>query len=70
MSQQHQKWLELVKQKMEQKSWSKSDLAQVCGVSPAMITRLLNEGHGSDNFKLLVSKKLNIRESWTTLEEN
>ncbi|MBJ6745544.1 transcriptional regulator [Streptococcus sp. 121] len=70
MSQQHQKWLELVKQKMEQKSWSKSDLAQVCGVTLAMITRLLNEGHGSDNFKLLVSKKLNIRESWTTLEEN
>lgn len=70
MSQQHQKWIELVKQKMEEKSWSKSDLAQVCGVTPTMITRLLNEGHGSDNFKLLVSKKLNIRESWTTLEEN
>lgn len=64
MSQQHQKWIELVKQKMQEKGWSRSDLAQVAGVSPAMITRLLKEGHGSDEFKLLISKKLNIREPW------
>ncbi|MGV3027906.1 helix-turn-helix domain-containing protein [Streptococcus hyovaginalis] len=69
MSQQHQKWLELVKQKMQQKGWSRSDLAQVAGVSPAMITRLLKEGHGSDEFKLLISKKLNIREPWEEYEE-
>lgn len=69
MSQQHQKWLELVAQKMQQKGWSRSDLAQVAGVSPAMITRLLKEGHGSDEFKLLISKKLNIRESWEEYEE-
>ncbi|HEL2551262.1 helix-turn-helix domain-containing protein [Streptococcus suis] len=69
MSQQHQKWLELVAQKMQQKGWSRSDLAQVAGVSPAMITRLLKEGHGSDEFKLLISKKLNIREPWEEYEE-
>lgn len=70
MSLQHQKWLTLVQEKMIQKGWSKSDLAQVCGVSPAMITRLLKEGYGSDSFKLLVSKKLGIRESWEEFEEN
>lgn len=58
MSLQHQKWLTLVQEKMKHKNWSKSDLAQVCGVSPAMITRLLKEGYGSDSFKLLVSKNL------------
>lgn len=70
MSQQHQKWIELVKQKMDKKSWSKSDLAQVCGVTPAMITRLLKDGHGSDAFKLLVSKKLGIHEPWEEFEGN
>ncbi|MGV3051447.1 helix-turn-helix domain-containing protein [Streptococcus hyovaginalis] len=69
MSQQHQKWIELVKQKMQEKGWSRSDLAQVAGVSPAMITRLLKQGHGSDEFKLLISKKLNIREPWEEYEE-
>ena len=49
MSLQHQKWLTLVQEKMKHKNWSKSDLAQVCGVSPAMITRLLKEGYGSDS---------------------
>ena len=68
MSQQHQKWIELVKQKMDHKAWSKSDLAQVCGVTPAMITRLLKDGHGSDDLKLLVSKKLGIREPWEEFE--
>lgn len=69
MSQQHQKWIDLVKGRMQQKGWSRSDLAQVAGVSPAMITRLLKEGHGSDEFKLLISKKLNIREPWEEYEE-
>lgn len=58
MSLQHKKWIALVQEKMSQKGWSKSDLAQVCGVSSAMITRLLKEGYGSDSFKLLVSKNL------------
>lgn len=70
MSLQHQKWLTLVQEKMKHKNWSKSDLAQVCGVSPAMIARLLKEGHGSDDFKLTVSKKLGIREPWEQFKNN
>ncbi|CYU88617.1 phage protein [Streptococcus suis] len=38
MSQQHQKWLDLVKERMQQKGWNRSDLAQVAGVSSSMIT--------------------------------
>lgn len=68
MSQQHQKWLELVKVRLAEKNWSKSDLAQVCGVSSPMITRLLSNGHGSDDLKLRVSQKLGIREPWETFE--
>ncbi|AZR97006.1 helix-turn-helix domain-containing protein [Streptococcus suis] len=64
MSQQHQKWLDLVKERMQQKGWNRSDLAQVAGVSSAMITRLLNEGHGSDDLKKHISDKLGIREPW------
>lgn len=68
MSQQHQKWLDLVKERMDQKGWNRSDLAQVAGVSPAMVTRLLNEGHGSDEFKKHISDKLGIREPWELFE--
>ncbi|HFX4175884.1 TPA: helix-turn-helix domain-containing protein [Streptococcus pyogenes] len=70
MSQQHQIWLDLIKKKMEQKGWNRSDLAQVAGVSAAMITRLLNEGHGSDEFKKHISDKLGIREPWELFEGN
>lgn len=69
MSRQHQKWIELVEQKMKQKGWNRSDLAQVAGVSSAMITRLLNEGHGSDELKKHISDKLGIREPWELFEE-
>jgi len=48
MSQQHKKWIELVKQRLSEKGWSQSDLATVIGVTPAAINRLLKEGHGSD----------------------
>ncbi|HEL1638196.1 helix-turn-helix transcriptional regulator [Streptococcus suis] len=68
MSQQHQKWLDLVKERMRQKGWNRSDLAQVAGVSSAMITRLLNEGHGSDDLKKHISDKLGIREPWELFE--
>ncbi len=64
MSHQHQKWVGLVELQLSIKNWSKSDLAQVCGVTPVMITRLINEGHGSDELKLRVSRKLGIREPW------
>lgn len=69
MSQQHKKWLELVEQRLDEKSWSRSDLAIVVGVSPAMITKLLKTGQGSDELKLQVNRKLNISESWVNFKE-
>jgi hypothetical protein len=69
MSQQHKKWLELVEQRLDKKSWSRSDLAIVIGVSPAMITKLLKTGQGSDELKLQVNRKLNISESWVDFKE-
>ncbi|MGV3353276.1 transcriptional regulator [Streptococcus orisratti] len=69
MSQQHQKWIDLVKKRLHERGWSRSDFAIVLGVSPAMVTRLLKEGHGSDDLKLKVNKKLRISESWESFEE-
>lgn len=69
MSQQHKKWIDQVKQRMEEKGWSQSDLATVIGVTPAAINRLLKEGHGSDGLKLEVTKKLSISGSWVVFEE-
>lgn len=69
MSQQHQKWIDLVKKRLHERGWSQSDFAIVLGVSPAMVTRLLKEGHGSDDLKLKVNKKLRISESWESFEE-
>ena len=69
MSQQHKKWLDLVEQRLDENSWSRSDLAIVIGVSPAMITKLLKTGQGSDELKLQVNRKLNISESWVDFKE-
>lgn len=69
MSRQHKKWLDLVEQRLDEKSWSRSDLAIVIGVSPAMITKLLKTGQGSDELKLQVNRKLNISESWGDFKE-
>lgn len=69
MSQQHRKWLDLVEQRLDEKNWSRSDLAIVIGVSPAMITKLLKTGQGSDELKLQVNRKLNISESWVDFKE-
>ncbi|MCK1228470.1 helix-turn-helix domain-containing protein [Streptococcus uberis] len=69
MSQQHKTWLEEVQNKLDLKKWSRSDLAQVVGVSPAMITQLFNSGKGSDDLKLVISKKLGIREPWEKFED-
>lgn len=68
MSQQHLIWLEEVKTKLDVKDWSKSDLAQVVGVSPSMITQLFDNGKGSDDLKLRISKKLGVREPWEKFE--
>lgn len=68
MSQQHLIWLDEVKTKLDVKEWSKSDLAQVVGVSPSMITQLFDNGKGSDDLKLRISKKLGVREPWEKFE--
>lgn len=68
MSQQHLIWLEEVKNKLDVKKWSKSDLAQVAGVSPSMITQLFDTGKGSDDLKLRISKKLGVKEPWEKFE--
>ena len=68
MSQQHKKWLDLVQSRLKEKGWSRSDLAIVVGVSPAAITRLFRNGHGGDNLKLAINRKLGISQSWNKLE--
>lgn len=69
MSQQHLIWLDEVKTKLDVKDWSKSDLAQVVGVSPSMITQLFDNGKGSDDLKLRISKKLGVREPWEKFDD-
>ena len=69
MSQQHRKWIELVKDRIEKRGWSQTDLAIVVGVSPSAITQLFKDGKGSDDLKLRINKKLRINESWEKFEE-
>ena len=69
MSQQHHKWIELVKECINKRGWSQTDLAIVVGVSPSAITQLLKDGKGSDDLKLRINKKLKINESWEKFEQ-
>lgn len=69
MSQQHLKWIELVKERIEKRGWSQTDLSIVVGVSPSAITQLLKDGKGSDDLKLRINKKLRINQSWEKFEE-
>ena len=71
MSTQHQKWNELVKQKMAERNWNNADLAQAIGFkrTSSVITELFKIGKGSDDLKLKISKKLGISESWEKFEE-
>lgn len=69
MSQQHRKWNELVKERIEKRGWSQTDLAIVVGVSPSAITQLFKDGKGSDDLKLRINKKLRINESWEKFED-
>ncbi len=68
MSQQHRKWLDLVEERLQAKGWNRSELAVVLGVTPATITRLFKDGHGSDSLKLEINRKLGISESWNKFE--
>ena len=70
MSQQHHKWISLVKERIEKRGWSQTDLAIVVGVSPSAITQLFKDGKGSDDLKFRINKKLRINESWEKFEEN
>ncbi|HEM4156888.1 transcriptional regulator [Streptococcus suis] len=70
MSQQHQKWQELVEKRLAEKGWTKADLTQAVGLrSQGTITDLLTKGKGSADLKLRVSKLLGIREPWEKFEE-
>ena len=69
MSQQHLKWIELVKERIEKRGWSQTDLAIVVGVTPSAITQLFKDGKGSDDLKLRINKKLRINEPWEKFEE-
>ncbi len=70
MSQQHQKWVELVEQRLKEKGWNKADLTQAVGLtSQGTITDLLKSGKGSADLKIKVSKLLGIREPWEKFED-
>ena len=69
MRQQYRKWIEIVKNRINKRGWSQTDLAIVVGVSPSAITQLFKDGKGSDDLKLRINKKLRISESWERFEE-
>ncbi|MBY5032476.1 helix-turn-helix transcriptional regulator [Streptococcus suis] len=70
MSQQHKKWNQLVKDRLNEKQMTQTHLARSCGVAKATISELLKYGKGSDKLKNKVSDVLHIDESWTRLEED
>ena len=64
MSEQHNIWSQEVKNKMKEKGWNNTDLAQVSGVSRATISEMFRYGKGSDGLKLRVSRSLGVTISW------
>lgn len=69
MSQQQRKWIQLVKDKLNEQQMTQTHLARSCGVSKVTISELLKYGKGSDKLKNKVSDVLSIDESWTRLED-
>jgi gp8 len=69
MSQQHQKWIQLVKDKLNSEGMTKTHLARACGVKKPTISELLKYGKGSDRLKNRVCDVLGIDESWVDLGE-
>lgn len=51
MSQQHQKWIQLVKDKLNSEGMTQTHLAHACGVKKPTISELLKYGKGSDRLK-------------------
>lgn len=69
MSQQHLKWVQLVRDKLAEKEMTQTHLARAVGVKKSTISELLKYGKGSDRLKNRVCDVLGIEESWTSLEE-
>ena len=68
MSQQHQKWIQIVKDKLNSEGMTQTHLARACGVKKPTISELLKYGKGSDRLKNRVCDVLGIDESWVDLE--
>lgn len=69
MSQQHKKWIQLVKDKLNEENMTQTHLARACGVKKPTISELLKYGKGSDKPKNRVCDVLHIDVSWVDLEE-
>ena len=67
MSQQHQKWIQLVKEKLSSEGMTQTHLARACGVKKPTISELLKYGKGSDRLKNRVCDVLGIDETWVDL---
>lgn len=69
MSQQHKKWIRLVKDKLNSEGMTQTHLARACGVKKSTISELLKYGKGSDKLKNRVCDVLRIDETWVELGE-
>ena len=69
MSQQHQKWIQLVKDKLNTEGMTQTHLARACGVKKPTISDLLKYGKGSNKLKNRVCDVLGIDETWVELGE-
>ena len=69
MSQQHQKWIQLVKDKLISEGLTRTQLARACGVKKPTISELLKYGKGSNRLKNRVCDVLGIDETWVDSEE-
>jgi hypothetical protein len=67
MSQQHQKWIQLVKDKLNTEGMTRTHLARACGVKKPTISDLLKYGKGSIKLKNRVCDVLGIDETWVEL---
>ena len=68
MSRQHQKWIQLVKNKLDSEKMTQTHLARACGVKKPTISELLKYGKGSDKLKNRVCDVLGIDETWVEQE--
>lgn len=69
MSQQHQKWIQLVKNKLSLGGMTQTYLARTCGVEEPTISELLKYGKDSDRLKNRVCDVLDLDESGLDLGE-